>query len=164
MSRATTPRTRARSKGERPRPPPPRNSASSRPAPPKNFPPPPARRARGAALGRAPGAPSHRRPRRRRPPARRHDGDGGARRHPRELARAVDLAPARGDRRLGPVRGLDLHTLGGGVGVDPGRDRARRLVLAQGLEGGRGVRPQRIVEDISALPTFAWGPRMTMWW
>jgi heme/copper-type cytochrome/quinol oxidase subunit 3 len=26
------------------------------------------------------------------------------------------------------------------------------------------LRPQRIVEDISALPTYAWGPRMTMWW
>ena len=39
-----------------------------------------------------------------------------------------------------------------------------RLVLAEGLEGGRGVRPQRIVEDVSALPTYAFGPRMTMWW
>ena len=43
-------------------------------------------------------------------------GDGGARRHPRELARAVDLAAARRDRRRGPVHRLDLHALGGGVG------------------------------------------------
>ena len=26
------------------------------------------------------------------------------------------------------------------------------------------MRPQRIVEDVSALPTYAFGPRMTMWW
>ena len=42
-------------------------------------------------------------------------------------------------------------------GVDPGRDRADRLVLAEGHAGGRGVRQRASSLDVSALPTFAFG-------
>ena len=63
----------------------------------------------------------------------------------------------------GDLSRVDLHALGGGVGSDPGRDRADRLVLAEGHAGGRGMK-QRAGADVSELPTSGFGASSPMWW
>ncbi len=50
---------------------------------------------------------------------------------------------------------------GRGVGTRSHRRGARRLVLAQGRRGGRGVK-HRTALDVAHLPTYAFGTRMTM--
>jgi cytochrome c oxidase subunit 3 len=53
--------------------------------------------------------------------------------------------------------------MGGRVRRRPGHPDADRLVLAKG-QSRRRIERQRALLDVSALPTFAFGPKSPMWW
>src|SRR3954447_7603904 len=58
---------------------------------------------------------------------------------------------------------FDLHAMGRGLGRIADRRGADRVVLAERRQGGRGVkRPFEL--NISGLPTYGFGTRMTTWW
>src|SRR5206468_4893491 len=71
------------------------------------------------------------------------------------------------DRR--GVRCLDLLAVGADHRTGAVRDRHRRMVLAQGAQASSGagdhmIRDVRFTDDVSELPTFAFGPTSLTWW
>src|ERR1051326_2657740 len=102
-------------------------------------------------------------------------------------AGSVDLAAARRDRDVGPVRLVDLLRDRGRVGIDPAVRHARRLVLAdERQESARARRPapphapgERVMTplrqgyggqaanlalDVSDIPDYGFGHHNMLWW
>ena len=80
----------------------------------------------------------------------------------RETSAAVHLAPARGTRRRRHLPLVDLHALGGSLGGAADHGGPDRLVLAKRRPEDESEPAP--VADVSALPTFAFGPKSPMWW
>ena len=141
--------------------------ATTSPPPPLQLRPHPGRHAAASRSGpSAEALPVVARPARRRPRGR--WSPRSPRRAPdiaRDLARAVDLAAARGDRRRRSLFIGSIFTPWAVVwGAIPIGDRADRLVLAEGHAGGRGMRQQRIVADVSAPADLRLRPDEPDWW
>ena len=81
----------------------------------------------------------------------------------RILAAEFDLAALGGDRHQHHADLVDLHALGGGVGINPGRGRADRLVLAQGHAGGRGMKERDRRSISPSCRCTAWACQPTWW-
>ncbi len=92
----------------------------------------------------------------------RRRGAAGGARDPRRATRSGRSGRA-SPRRVMLIC-LDLHALGGGLGRDPDRDRADRLVLAEGHAGGRGVRQTRRCSTSPSLPLHGMGSASLTWW
>src|SRR4051812_8292357 len=115
-----------------------------------------------------------RRPALRHRPARGPQGAAGHHRHRRPArsarggAAAEHVAAARRHRHHGHADRLDLHALGRGLGRDPGRHRPGRLAVAarRGNAGrtGAAAMTRGPVQDVSHLPSVAFGHRQPIWW
>jgi membrane associated rhomboid family serine protease len=68
-----------------------------------------------------------------------------------------------GARHHGPADLVDLHALGGRLGIDSRVDCPDRLVLAERHSGGRRMK-QSIVLDLSKLPAHGLGTASLTWW
>src|SRR5882757_5917467 len=58
---------------------------------------------------------------------------------------------------------VDLHPLGGRLGLDTSRDCSHRLVLAERRAGGR-VMKESVVLDLTKLPPHGLGTASLTWW
>jgi heme/copper-type cytochrome/quinol oxidase subunit 3 len=81
----------------------------------------------------------------------------------RGVTEEFDLASLDCHCHLGDADLVDLHTMGGGLGVDTGCGGVDWLVLAEGNAGGRGMK-ERVVADISRLPLHGMGAASMTWW